>query len=104
MSLRDVKNCCRVGRRAREGRLPRRGDERGVSGPGDRSPDRVTATLEALRRHSRQIAARRVRRVQVSPVAPSDGHCMRSAVNQLTHTCVAVHGADAGWRARRRCR
>ena len=29
------------------------------------------ATLEALRRHSRQVAARRVRRVQVRPAALS---------------------------------
>lgn len=60
------------------------------------------STLEALRRHSRQIAARRdgrERRVQVGR-APAERAVARRATLLICGS-VSVHGAGTGWRARR---
>ncbi|KAL4721653.1 hypothetical protein ACJJTC_004681, partial [Scirpophaga incertulas] len=39
----------------------------------------ASGRLEALRRHSRQVAARRARRVQVRPDAPAPAHAAHAA-------------------------
>lgn len=62
------------------------------------------SALEALRRHSRQIAARRVRRVQVRARSRAAARRLGSVLTHAHRSCVSVHGADAGWRERRRSR